>query len=78
MAREKKTALIPPVQSLAELRTRAAQDPRYDQLLRIAARNLSGMRCDADAAYRWLCLTAAETSERGVVDEVNYCRDLVD
>jgi hypothetical protein len=70
---------LAPVTSLADLRTRAAGDPRYAALAIAAAMNLGGAVGDdnLDAAMRWLRLNAQETSEDGVVEEVNYCRDMV-
>lgn len=68
--------MIPRVHSLAQLKTRAKTDPRYAQLAMIAARNLGG---DGKSdPFRWLELNAMETSEAGVVGEINFCRDLID
>lgn len=78
MATKKKT-LLPKVTSLAELEQLAKTDPRYAALALAAAENLgSAAPRTLEAAMRWLRLNAAETTERGVVGEVNYCRDLVE
>lgn len=73
-----KKPLLPKVSSLNELRAKAAVDKRYESLLFIAASNLGGPETkDPRTAYNWLELNAQETSERGVVGEINFCRDLV-
>lgn len=72
--------LIPKVETLAELRSKAYTNPQYAKLLCVAASNLGGgpaVRTNLVAAYQWLCQNAAEAGESGVVDEVNYCRDLI-
>jgi len=77
-ARRKK--LIPKVTSLGELQRLGLADERYAELAVKAAQNLgaSGDRATTfDGAMQWLRTNAQETSEVGVVDEVNFCRDLV-
>lgn len=84
MAKQK---LIPKVQSLSELYRLAARDDRYARLLIAAAQNLGGPDFtklhfpispkQQAIARQWLDTNANETSERGVVKEVNYCRDLI-
>lgn len=77
---ERKQKLVPKVKSLSELKMKAKGDPRYDKLMRVGASNLGGgeeVRISSEAAYRWLELNAQETSEKGVVVEVNFCRDLI-
>lgn len=70
--------LMPKVQSLFDLRTRANIEMRYAMLAIAAAENLGGGDgLTLDSAMRWLRTNAAETDERGVVAEVNACRDLV-
>jgi hypothetical protein len=72
--------LMPKVTSLADLQQRAASDDRYATLAMVAARNLGAMAdqsATCDAALRHLRTEAMETDEAGVVEEVNYCRDLV-
>lgn len=77
---KKRTPTMPKVRSLGELRSLAKQDRRYRILAIIAARNLGGdvKDDDLDGALRWLELNAAETSEKGVVDEANFVRDLAE
>jgi hypothetical protein len=66
------------IKSLNELRHLAASDNRYLQLALIAASNLgSGTVKTLDQAMNWLNTNAMETDERGVVGEVNFCRNLV-
>lgn len=66
------------VKSLGELRNLAASDERYAKLLHAASENLGGRIGDTlEGAYRNLINNANETDEDGVVDEVNFCRDLV-
>lgn len=74
------TKLIPKLKSLYDLRTRAKEDPRYEELAVRAAQNLGAGAhvVSLDGAMRWLNLNANETdSESGVVAEVNFCRDLI-
>ncbi len=66
------------VKSLVELKRLAASDPRYAALMSAASANLGGPSSPQDACYRWLLANALETSERGVVAEVNFCRDIVE
>jgi hypothetical protein len=69
-----------PIESLAELRTKAADDPQYDALAVVAARNLGGpLKCSLSDALRFLELNAMESElgEDGVVEEVNFVIDLV-
>lgn len=70
--------LVPEIRSLAELRKLAERDARYEWLACVASSNLGGPpNATPKQALRWLYLNADETSERGVVDEVNFCRDLI-
>lgn len=74
--------LIPKVTSLYDLRVKAKEDPRYERLAVTAAKNLGGgghaPGIDTlEGAMKWLYLNANETSEEGVVGEVNYVRDMV-
>jgi len=65
------------ISSLAELRELARTSPGYQALAMRAAKNLGGQGIkDVDSAMRWLLTNAAETSEKGVVAEVNFCRGL--
>lgn len=69
---------FPKVKSLHELRRLASVDPRYLQLALTGARNLGGHPINTlDQAMQWLYTNAAETDEHGVVEEVNFCRDLI-
>jgi len=78
----KKKTLISKVVSIGDLRQRAAKDPRYLQLAMISASNLGGSPKNLDDAINWLNCNAMETDEdgngeKGVVGEINFCRDLV-
>ena len=74
----KKPKLIGKVTSIADLFNRAATDPQYAQLAMISAANLGGNCKDLASARQWLNCNAMESgSEQGVVDEINFCRDLV-
>jgi len=66
------------VVSLRDLRDRAETDPRYKELIMVAASNLGGVATTFEGAWRALCDNANETSEDGVVDEVNFVRDIVE
>ena len=71
---------LPKVKSLYELRSLAQTDNRYLALAIAGAQNLGygGQSIDLNKAMAWLNLNANESgSEKGVVDEVNFCRDLV-
>jgi hypothetical protein len=75
-----KKKLIPKVTCLNELYNLAAKDDKYRQLLLISASNLGGPSSTPDIAYQTLIdnATAGDgCSEEGVIDEVNFCRDLV-
>jgi len=74
-----KKRLLDKVNSLRELEQLSRSDPRYRKLAIIASRNLGGTHGeeDWDQAMRWLHTNAMETTEKGVVGEVNFCRDLV-
>lgn len=66
------------VTSINDLRRRAEKDPKYLQLAITAAKNLGGDIDTLDRAIRFLEINANETDdEQGVVDEVNFCLDLV-
>lgn len=63
------------VSSLYDLKYRAASSQKYVDLAIRAARNLGGEDITTfDKAIHWLNLNASETSERGVVAEINFCR----
>lgn len=74
--------MMTPVRSLMQLETLARKDPRYRRLAILGASNLGGPpseKDDLEGAMRWLRVNASdpEASEDGVIDEVNFCRDLV-
>ena len=69
---------IAPVQSLAQLRSMAFRNEAYKRLALTAAENLGGSpNGDLNKAMEWLNVNADETDEQGVVEEINFCRDLV-
>lgn len=78
MAKTKKN-LVKPVTSLAHLRQLAENDPAYRALLICAAENLGGVPAgDPGKAYAHLCQEAMSVGdEDSIVDEVNFCRDLI-
>jgi len=70
------------IKSIGELNFRCQDDgPKgepYRQLALIGARNLGGEPTkDWRKAIQWIQLNAMETDEAGVVDEINFIRDLV-
>jgi len=74
--------LLEEISSLAELR-RGCMDTTgpyglYKKWAFSASRNLGGPDSSIEEALRWLEMNANETSEEGVVDEINFCLDLVD
>ena len=73
-----KNKLIAKVRSIPHLSQLARQDSRYAELAIVSANNLGGNVKTVDSAIRWLYVNAQDSgSEEGVVDEVNFCRDLV-
>ena len=68
---------IKPVGSLNELRHLAETDDNYKKLLCVSSSNLGGPSTDVDKCYRWLMTNALETTETGVVNEVNGCIGLL-
>ena len=73
-----KNKLIAKVRSIPQLSQLARQDSRYAELAIVSAKNLGGNVKTVDDAIRWLYVNAEDSgSEEGVVDEVNFCRDLV-
>ena len=71
-------AKLKKVKSLATLRSWAEMDPRYLKLAIVSAKNLGGREItDLKSAMAWLRTNAEETDEKGVIGEVNFCRDLV-
>lgn len=69
---------LAPIHSLAHLRSMAFRNEAYKRLALAAAENLGGNpRGDLNKAMEWLNTNADETDEQGVVEEINFCRDLV-
>jgi hypothetical protein len=80
MSKKKVINGLAPISSLMELRKLASEDERYEKLLHAAAENLGGSSGSSlDVSYRWLLSSASEVEggEDTVVDEVNFCRDLI-
>jgi hypothetical protein len=77
-----KRQLVKKVKSLGELSfscQNGSDRDRYMMLACLSASNLGGQLQAGDwyGAIRFLSTVAAETEEQGVVEEVNFCRDLV-
>ena len=69
-------AKVTPVGSIWELQSKAKTDPNYEKLAIISANNLGFSGSGGlSSALNWLSLSADETSEEGVVDEINFCID---
>ncbi len=64
------------VASLAHLRVLARTEPRYARLAALASSNLGGPAEPLASALAWLDTNANEVGEPGVVDEVNFVRDI--
>ena len=66
------------VSSIGDLHTKAFLDPRYHELALIAATNLGGEARTLGQAIQVFNNNASEgVGEEGVVDEINFCADLV-
>jgi len=73
------------IKTISELANLARTNKYYEQLAIVAASNLGGGNLSLNEAIDWLKTNAMETnasgevadSESGVVDEINFCRDLV-
>jgi hypothetical protein len=65
------------VGSLNELAYLAKGNEKYAKLAKTAAENLGMPNGSLDVALRSLEIMAMETDEDGVMDEVNFVRDLV-
>lgn len=65
------------IQTINELAYLAHTNKSYEQLAIVAASNLGGGKLNLTGAINWLTINAMETDESGVVDEINFCRDLV-
>jgi len=74
--------LLKEISSIAELRCGCfdvfGKYGLYKKWAFIASRNLGGPDSSIEEALRWLEMNANETSEEGVVDEINFVLDLVD
>ena len=79
---------LKPVQSMSDLYrlcSKGEHQEQYKKLVECAALNLGmpenwGARPNlkgSDLHIEWLNVSAMETSEEGVVDEINFCLDLV-
>lgn len=84
-SKKAETPLLPKVQRISELRmlattTMTPNRARYEKLMRIAASNLgyagNPNTDELTKLYSFLSMNADETSEEGVVGEINYVRDL--
>lgn len=65
------------IASITELSRLARSDKNYEKLAIVSASNLGGGTLNLGGAINWLNITADETSEEGVIEEINFCRDLV-
>jgi len=66
------------VNSLADLANKAQNNAAYQQLAIVAANNLGGQATNLSSALLYLRNQAYDSDESGVVDEVNFCADLVE
>jgi BRCT domain type II-containing protein len=65
------------IHSLYELKIKAMEDEAYEKLAIDTAYNLGGSNInDLNDAIRWLNINAMETSEEGVVEEVNFIGEI--
>lgn len=71
---------LAPIQSIAQLRSKASRDENYKQLALLAAKNLGSEPTEnLNEAIRWLEINASESEdEAGVVEEINALRDLLE
>lgn len=65
------------IKTISELANLARTNKSYEQLAIVAASNLGGGNLTLNGAISWLNTNAMETDESGVVEEINFCRDLV-
>ena len=65
------------IKTISELANLELTKKSYEQLSIVAAYNLGGGNLSLNGAISWLNTNAMETDESGVVDEINFCRDLV-
>jgi hypothetical protein len=66
------------IKTINELAYLARTNKSYEQLAIVAASNLGGGKLTLNGAIDWLNTNAMETDESGVVDEINFCRNLVE
>ena len=66
------------VSSLIDLANKARNNAAYQQLAIVAANNLGGNATTLNSALSYLQLQAADASEDGVVDEINFCSELIE
>jgi len=69
--------LVSKISSINDLYNRAIKDARYLKLALRSASNLGGSPRTLLQAIDWLKTNAMGTDEQGVVEEINFCRDLV-
>lgn len=65
------------INSINELYNLAIRDERYRKLALISASNLGEIPRTLLQAIAWLKTNAMETDEQSVLDEINFCRDMV-
>ena len=66
---------VKPVNSLMDLYSKAKTDSNYEKLAIKSATNLGSYGNNISSAMDYLKMVADETSEEGVVDEINFCID---
>ena len=66
---------VKPIDSIMELYSKAKTDPNYEKLAIISSANLGSHGDNFQTAMNYLNMVADETSEEGVVDEINFCID---
>lgn len=71
--------MIAPIQSLAQLKSKARKDPKYRDLAMVTAQDLGGPSEESDltVVLNWLSIVADEEGEESVVEDLNARRDLV-
>ena len=79
--KSKKSSTIAKVISINDLYWKCKEGPdceKYQQLAIASAQNLGGAsNSTVDRAIDWLKINAGETTEEGIVDEINFCIPLV-
>ena len=77
--------MIAPIQSLAQLKSKARKDPKYRDLAVLTAQDLGGpsenndlvVTVTLDEVLNWLSIVAGEDGEDSVVEDLNARRELV-